>query len=108
MSPSKPPREVIDAEVDAGGLVHVGVFMAHAFSSEPPPVLHPRADLHKCKGGGIAVCTECSRYLAPSADSQKWLSPEIDDRDICNFFADVVMHEHLYQPGSAPKDADAA
>lgn len=34
MSVANPPREVIDLEAGAGGLVHVGVFLAKAFMAE--------------------------------------------------------------------------
>lgn len=107
MSPSKPPREVIDAEVDAGGLLHVGVLLAQAFGGEDQPVLHPRAYLMKCDGAPMPACSTCIRKLAPSAGAgQRWTSCDLDSAGRCYYFASIDVYSDCYAaPEVSTEDA---
>lgn len=94
MSAPAPPREVIDTVAGNGGLVHVSVFLAHAFEPLGDTVL-PRPDLHKCVGGGLASCDSCARKLAPSGHGQQWTSPQVE-HGVCSVLADVDRYIGLY------------
>jgi len=95
MSAVTPPRAVIDTAAGAGGPVHVTAFLVEALNGNDTPTLHPRADLHKCMGGGIAACAGCARHLAPVAVGQQWTAPDVEG-DSCSLFASPDRYRQLY------------